>query len=224
MLVRRPHRSSSSARALARWKVSRAGVQWLGCRGTLKYSSPSTNNLHSPPAQDPTALDEVVTAISILQQLGLGFLGDINLSAVTPQSGDHVAATSLQDNLIQVGNVTLKPMGTMVADRTQGVSSFDPDYFYFSCAFNTGQSLVTPSSGCTISVTGFFLNGVQTQTIRFKSTSNSLFAAQMTRANLPLTWVGLQNMTIGIEEADFTPALTIGNIDSFSHCNRPIIV
>lgn len=162
--------------------------------------------------------------LSILQQLGLGFLGNINLSAARPQSGDHVASTSLQDDLIQVGNVTLKPMGTMVADRSQGVASFDPDYFYFGCAFNTGQSLVTPSSGCTISVTGFYLNGVQTQTLRFESTPSSFFASRMTRVNLPLSWVGLQNMTIGIEEGDFTPALTIGSIDNFSHCNRPVIV
>ncbi|CAK3828873.1 Hypothetical predicted protein [Lecanosticta acicola] len=169
---------------------------------------------------DPTALDEVLDDVPLLEQIGLGFLAGTDLSAVTPASGDHVAASGALEGLTQIGNVTLKPFGTIAADPTKGVRSFDADSFYFSCAVDDANSLVTPATGCTISVTGFYLTGVQTQTLRFTISPTSILAAQMERVDLPFYWLYLKNLTIGVAESDVFDALTIIDIDNFRHRNH----
>ncbi|KAI5360203.1 hypothetical protein Slin14017_G097640 [Septoria linicola] len=150
----------------------------------------------------------------------LGTLG----SGLRPQSGRQVAATGIVETLTQIGEITMKPFGTIAAGNDIG--SFNLNSFYFGCIANTGQSLVIPAIGCTITVTGFYTTGLQAPAQRYTFTPTTRPQAPLALATLPLSYsaslVGLENVTIGIAEADLTPGLAVLDIDNLVHVNRLI--
>ncbi|GIZ44285.1 hypothetical protein CKM354_000748800 [Cercospora kikuchii] len=143
-----------------------------------------------------------------------------------PQSPAKIAATALVQTITQIGLVSLRPFGTISAAPSSGVNSYNLISFYFGCIGNTGESLVSFSSRCTISVTGFYTTGVQAPTLKFTFVPTSATEAPLTKAVLPASYsaslAGLKNVTIGIVEADWTSTLTILGIDDLVHLNRVI--
>lgn len=116
----------------------------------------------------------------------------------------------------------MRPFGTIAAGSNIG--SFNANSFYFGCIANAGQSFVIPAIGCNITVTGFYSTGVQAPALRYTFTPATVSQAPLALAVLPLSYsaslVGLKNITIGIAEADLTPALSVLDIDNFVHVNR----
>ncbi|CAK1362891.1 hypothetical protein CB0940_04956 [Cercospora beticola] len=143
-----------------------------------------------------------------------------------PQSPAKIAVTGLVQTVTQIGLVSLRPFGTISAVPSQGVNSYNLISFYFGCIGFTAESLVTFSSRCSITVTGFYTTGVQAPTLKFTFVPTSATESQLTKAVLPASYsaslAGLKNVTIGIAEADWTPALTVLGVDDLVHLNRVI--
>lgn len=143
-----------------------------------------------------------------------------------PQSAPKIAATGLIETLTQIGPVSLRPFGTVSASTSSGTNSYNLISFYFGCIGNTATSLVTFATGCSITVTGFYANGVQAPTLRFTFVPTSITQSNLVKATLPPSYsaslAGLKNVTIGIAESDSTPTLTVLGIDDLVHLNRVI--
>lgn len=147
--------------------------------------------------------------------------GDL-FRGLKPQSGDQTAATGLGQDLLQVGNLNLVPYGTIAA--SDDIGSFDLISFYFGCLQNTGNSLVIPTSGCTISVTGFYRDGSPAPAVPFSFAPTRVSGQPLQLAELPVEYSaslkGLKNITMGIAGANLTPSLAVLDIDDVKHVNR----
>ncbi|PPJ55725.1 hypothetical protein CBER1_08277 [Cercospora berteroae] len=143
-----------------------------------------------------------------------------------PQSPPKIAATGLIETLTQIGSVSLRPFGTIAASTSSGTNSYNLLSFYFGCIGNSATSVVTFATRCTITVTGFYVTGVQAPTLRFTFEPTSTTQSNLARAVLPASYsaslAGLKNVTIGIAEADWSPTLTVLGIDDLVHLNRVV--
>jgi hypothetical protein len=101
-----------------------------------------------------------------------------------------------------------------------GTKSFDLGSFYLACNIATVTSLVGVAESYTISVIGYYINGVQAPVQTFTFANTAPGTNPMTFAVLPSTYTNLENVTIGIAGAGTNVATAAINIDSLVHCNH----
>ncbi|KAK5710691.1 hypothetical protein LTR15_012847 [Elasticomyces elasticus] len=136
---------------------------------------------------------------------------------VEAHSAPNVAAATLQTDEIQLGSLSLQPFGTISA--APGTKAFDLSSFYFGCFLNDHTAAAVVSQGCTLAVTGFYLNGAQAPEVTFAFAPTSPTAANQVLATLPITYSGLKNVTFGVAGASVLAAGAGINVDNLRHCN-----
>ncbi|KAK5717598.1 hypothetical protein LTR17_015951 [Elasticomyces elasticus] len=129
----------------------------------------------------------------------------------------NVAAATLQTDEIQLGSLSLQPFGIISA--APGTKAFDFSSFYFGCFLNDHTAAAVVSQGCTVAVTGFYLNGAQAPEVTFAFAPTSPTAANQVLATLPITYSGLKNVTFGVAGASVLAAGAGINVDNLRHCN-----
>lgn len=114
-------------------------------------------------------------------------------------------------------NLGITPFGTITTGS--GVKSFDLRSFYFACGDATANTLVGVAESCTLAVTGYYAKGGQAPEATFAFANTNAPNNAMVLAELPLTYVGLKNVTIGVANGAVTTATTIIAVDDLVHCN-----
>ncbi|KAK3617244.1 hypothetical protein LTR56_025427 [Elasticomyces elasticus] len=141
---------------------------------------------------------------------------------VEAHTAPNVAAATLQTDEIQLGSLSLQPFGTISA--APGTKAFDLSSFYFGCFLNDHTAAAVVSQGCTVAVTGFYLNGAQAPEVTFAFAPTSPTAANQVLATLPITYSGLKNVTFGVAGASVLAAGAGINVDNLCHCNYVWVV
>ncbi|EXJ64068.1 hypothetical protein A1O7_00404 [Cladophialophora yegresii CBS 114405] len=142
-------------------------------------------------------------------------LGTVN--GVTPKSSPNVASSTIVNDLIQAGQLTLQPFGNITASPSK---YFDIYSGWLACVLMNGipQAPAVPS-GCTVTVTGVGKdnNVVPAYTVSFSPTN--LLATSMVFFQLPDTFRNLISVTFGIATSTVSPELTVLLLDNLSVCS-----
>ncbi|KAK4902583.1 hypothetical protein LTR27_000520 [Elasticomyces elasticus] len=153
---------------------------------------------------------------------------------VEANSAPNVAAATLQTDEVQLGSLSLQPFGTVSA--APGTKAFDLSQlllWYVSASPHNERPLITSgcflndhtaaaavvAQGCTVAVTGFYLDGAEAPEVTFAFSPTSPTAATQVLATLPITYSGLKNVTFGVAGASVLAAGAGINVDNLRHCN-----
>ncbi|KAK5121802.1 hypothetical protein LTR85_004677 [Meristemomyces frigidus] len=134
-------------------------------------------------------------------------------------SANNVAQASLNQDLFTNGfTADFRPFGRV--ERGPNTQAFDLCSFFFACSENTGTTAASEAESCTIAVQGFYVRGQETPEARFQFAANMASPNNpMVLAELPVTFVGLQNVTFGIVSSATGAPSTVLSIDDLVHCN-----
>ncbi|OCT53474.1 hypothetical protein CLCR_10692 [Cladophialophora carrionii] len=142
----------------------------------------------------------------------LGTIGGVNA-----ESSPNVASSTILNDLIQLGQLTLQPFGNITASPSQ---YFDIYSGWLACILMQGnpQAPALPT-GCTVTVTGVGKdnNVVPEYTVSFSPTS--LLANSMAFFQLPDTFRNLISVTFGVATSTVSPELTVLLLDDVTVCS-----
>jgi hypothetical protein len=98
--------------------------------------------------------------------------------------------------------------------------SFGLYEFYFGCGLFDETPEVGLSTGCTITVTGYYLDGSQAPVQTYGYSPDKSMKATLDRAELSTAYyAGLVNVTFALENSADTNELTFFALDNILHCN-----
>ncbi|KAF2148150.1 hypothetical protein K461DRAFT_298235 [Myriangium duriaei CBS 260.36] len=139
-----------------------------------------------------------------------------NTRGIAPSSGQNVAIAEIRADLLDLGEVSLRPFATLT--RSHNVTSFDLLSLFFGFTISTGTSLTgVPISG-TLTVVGYRLDGTSVEE-QFDFTPTGLLNAPPSKAVLSNKFTYLQNVTIASPVTLVSVDTTI-SFDNLTHINR----
>ena len=130
--------------------------------------------------------------------------------AVVPHSLPNVIVTGFEQQAVNgTPSLTILYSGSTI-------KSFDLHYFWFGCALNSVEGVVSTATQCTVTVAGFRDNQeVADASFTFSPPAGDL-AVPMTQAVMPGSFVQLQNVTI-IQDNPTLEALNLDDVDVTTH-------
>jgi hypothetical protein len=138
------------------------------------------------------------------------------VGGIIPESSPNVAAATILNDLVQLGQLTLQPFGNITASPS---AYFDIYSGRLACTLLQGNPQV-PSVplGCTVTVTGIDKdsNSVPAHTISFSPTN--ILANSMVFFQLPDSFRNLISVTFGVATSALLPATTVLYLDSVNVC------
>lgn len=138
--------------------------------------------------------------------------------ALPPHTPKNKIVTTMVEDLLQLGKVTLSPFGVINAGPS--VSSFDAIRIYFDCVTDAHETAAQVAVGCVITARGYTIQGQQLPKVTFSFAPTSPVGSTMALATLPSNFVNLKNLTLAIATADIGASQSVLEIDDFVHCNH----
>jgi hypothetical protein len=147
----------------------------------------------------------------IIQNLGQ------SLEAPFAPTSPNNALTAEIASSLSSGELVTHASGSMLATPSKSFGLYE---FYFGCGLFDATPEAGTSTGCTITVTGYYLDGSLAPVQTYGFAPDKATKATMNRAELsPAYYAGLLNVTFALENSADTNELTVFAVDNILHCN-----